>query len=197
MRVEAFGGLAVVDGDGEPLSVGGGLQGTAFAVLCVTPGEPVSLGVFAEALWGDTPPDRYVRSLATYMSNLRKQFGIGIESSSGAYRVELGRGDVTTTLFADAVAGAGGDVRVLRSALALWVGEPFAGLEGHGVFRDERVRLAELRLVAARGVARDDIDAGRSDEVVRRLVDLVDVFPYDEVLRGLPHGGVVPHGAAG
>jgi predicted ATPase/DNA-binding SARP family transcriptional activator len=185
MRVETFGELAVVDSGGARLSPGGGLQATAFAVLCVSPSESVSLGSLAEALWGAEPPERYARSLATFMSSLRKQLKVDIESTSSGYQLNIDRASVDTAAFADLVRRPDTSVEELRSTLEMWTGEPFAGLDAHGFFRDERVRLGELRLAGVRTLAREEIDHGLADLVVRELSELIDMFPYDEQLRGL------------
>lgn len=185
MRVEAFGELTVLDAAGERLAVGNGRQATAFAVLCTSPGKSVSSETLAEAVWGEHPPERYARSLATYMSNLRRELGADIESTPNGYRLGVDRSAVDVADFVDRVEAADAGADDLSDALSLWLGEPFGRLEGHGLFRDERNRLGELRLTAERVVARRTIDAGDSGGALPALNRLVVDYPYDEQARAL------------
>jgi predicted ATPase/DNA-binding SARP family transcriptional activator len=190
MRVHVFGSVDAFDDDGRVLSVGGPKQRTVLAMLCVEPGRPVSTDRLVEAVWGDEVPDRASRSLSTYVSSLRRELGDVIESGSGSYVLRLGRSQVDSCAFSDAVEAAGrldgaDGVVGYREALLMWTGTPFGGLDGFGAFRDEGLRLRGLRLVAERAVIEADIASGDAVSVIPRIEVLMHEFPFDEGLRGL------------
>jgi predicted ATPase/DNA-binding SARP family transcriptional activator len=190
MRIRVFGAFGAIGDDGQELSVGGPKQRTVLALLAVEPGRWVSTDSLTMAVWGDEVPQRALRSLSTYVSNLRRELGDVIDSGSGSYALRVDRSHVDACAFVDALeAASSGDgaerVASRREALSLWTGEPFSGLDGFGAFRDEAQRLGALRLEAERVVVGADIEAGDAASVVSHVDGLVREFPFDEGLRGL------------
>ncbi|MEN8042182.1 MAG: BTAD domain-containing putative transcriptional regulator, partial [Actinomycetota bacterium] len=190
MRIRVLGPCGAIDDDGEELSVGGPKQSTVLGLLCIEPGRRVSTDLLTMAVWGDEVPDRALRSLSTYVSNLRRELGDIIASGSGSYALTLDRSRVDSCAFADAVAAAGRSndddrLALYRDALSLWTGTPFEGMDGFGAFREESNRLGALRLEAERAVIETEIETGDAASVVPRIDALVHEFPFDEALRGL------------
>ena len=89
--------------DGGTLPIGGPKQRTALAVLCLTPGQPVSTERLIDAIWGDGVPDKANRSIATFISNLRRSFGDAIHAVAGGYQCDLDRSDIDLCVFEDHV----------------------------------------------------------------------------------------------
>lgn len=74
--------------------------------------------------------------------------------------------------------------RAGAEALALWQGEPLAGLTGHYA-EAQRARLAEQRLAALEHRVVQDLEEGKHAEVVSELNTLCAEPPTRERLRGL------------
>jgi predicted ATPase/DNA-binding SARP family transcriptional activator len=185
-----FGSFGVISDDGQELAVGGPKQRTVLALLAVEPGRHVTTDVLAMAVWGDEVPDRALRSLSTYVSNLRRELGDIIATGTRTHALRLDRSQIDSCAFADAVDAAGrtdgaDGVDSYREALSIWTGIPFLGLDGFGAFREEAQRLDALRLVAERAVIESDIDTGDAASVVPHIAALTKEFPFDESLRGL------------
>jgi DNA-binding SARP family transcriptional activator len=58
--------------DGEVLALGGPKQRTVLALLALRLGRPVSVSPLVDAVWEDGSHDGAVRSLRTYVSNIRR-----------------------------------------------------------------------------------------------------------------------------
>ena len=178
-----LGPTEAIGDDGSPLPVGGPKQRTVLAVLALCPGEPVSTDRLIDAVWGDEVPVRAARSLSTYVSNLRRVLGEVIVGSSGTYTLTLARSDVDARAFEDLLDAADrtSDQRtaleMLQDALALWRGSPFEGIDQHGAFTTESVRLDELRVSTVERVIQAEIASGRHGEVIPELATLVERHP--------------------
>ena len=73
---------------------------------------------------------------------------------------------------------------LLNEALALWKGEPLAGITGRFA-ETRRVVLGEMRLAAAEDWAGDNLALGRHAGVIPALASLTSDHPYSERLREL------------
>src|SRR5207249_10195368 len=71
-------------------------------------------------------------------------------------------------------------VERLRAALALWRGQPFAGVGEVARLTEEGQRLEELRLVALEARIEAELHAGQSAELVEELEALAGEHPYRE-----------------
>jgi DNA-binding SARP family transcriptional activator len=185
--VRVLGPLEVV-ADGDPVEVPGTKPRVLLAVLALAAGRPVVVDAVAEVLWGDEPPASLRGSLQTYVMRLRRVLGPGtIETVPGGYQLRVGTG-VDLLRFRDQVAAAAGladpaaERDALVAALALWRGEPLAGLRSDELDRRDVPRLVEERLAVLERRIDLDLALGRYAEVVAELRDLTGHHPLRESL---------------
>lgn len=187
-----LGPVEVLD-EGQAVPLGGRKQRTVLALLVSAPGAPVSVDQLAEALWGESPPERARGSIQTYISNLRGVIGARIDFRGEGYVLEVDPESVDRLRFEALVDRAKelvdtdpGQARdVLRNALALWRGPPFADLDGHAALRPIITALQETRLVALETRIEANLAIGRHAEVVGELESLCEEFPLRERFREL------------
>ena len=74
---------------------------------------------------------------------------------------------------------------MLRDALAMWRGHPYANVEAHGFLDGEVTRLTELRLAALEARLDGDMKVGRHREVIAELDALTVEHPYHEHLHAM------------
>ncbi|MER6530060.1 BTAD domain-containing putative transcriptional regulator [Streptomyces sp. NPDC001508] len=181
--------------DGEPLATGSPQQRALLAALLLRGGRTATAPELIDALWGTEPPLQALAAVRTYASRLRKALGPGVlVSESGGYAVRgLGEGALDLAVAQDLVAEADkaralGDLcharDVLDRALALWDGEPLAGVPGP--YADaQRVRLEEWRLQLLESRLDMDLEQGCHAEAVSELTALTAAHPLRERLREL------------
>jgi DNA-binding SARP family transcriptional activator len=186
--------------DGVVLDLGGPQQRAVVAHLAVEAGRVVSVERLIDRLWGDEPPRTPLGTLQSYVSRLRRALEparaagappqvLVSEAPGYTLRIDPDAIDVhrfTSLSTTGRSAAAGGDFRAaveaFDEALALWRGEPLAGIGP-----DEQVRPIVVRLVEERsGVVEDRFDAllalGRHGEIVAALQTAVDEQPLRERL---------------
>ena len=192
MDFRVLGPVEVLD-EGQAVPLGGRKQRTVLAILVSAPGAPVSVDRLAEALWGESPPERARGSIQTYISNLRGLVGDCIDFRGDGYVLEVDPESVDRLRF-EALVDRGKELvdtdpvqarAVLRNALALWRGPPFADLDGHAALRPIITALEETRLVALETRIEANLATGRHAEVVGELESLCEEFPLRERLREL------------
>ncbi|ARZ66858.1 regulator [Streptomyces albireticuli] len=180
----------------EPLHTGSPQQRGLLAALLLRGHRTATAAELLEDLWGDEPPHAALAALRTYASRLRKAFGADgdiLVSESGGYALHLQDAwfdlDIVEGLVADSErARASGDpVRALArldEALAVWDGEPLAGLPGPFA-ETQRSRLEEWRLQLTESRVELRMELGRHAEVVSELTALTAQHPLRERLREL------------
>lgn len=178
----------------EALPSGAPQQRALLAALLLRDGRTATAAELIDAIWGDEPPSQALAAVRTYASRLRKTLGPGVlVSESGGYAIRLASGvlDLATAqeLAAQAEkARAGGDPcrarELLKSSLAIWTGEPLAGIPGPNA-DTERTRLAEWRLQLIEARLDMELDAGCHAEAVSELTALTAAHPLRERLREL------------
>ena len=182
--------------DGQPIDLGGPRGRTLLAALLSEPGTVYPVDRLIDAVWGATETDRQ-RALWTTISRLRSALEpdrprrsdgtVVLTRPTGyllnvaperidAFRferlVEAGRSGLETN---PEVASA-----VLRDALDLWHGAPFAEFD-HAAFAAASVaRLGELKLVATVSRIDADLRCGRAAELIPELEALVSEHPLRE-----------------
>ncbi len=190
-----LGGLGVLV-DGSPADLGGPKPQALLALLVAAEGRPVSVPHLVDQIWGEDPPARAEASLQSYVARLRKELEPArrarattdrLRTHPGGYSLAVAAGDVDARQFADLVrrARAERSEALLDEALALWRGEPYAGLTGTcPSLAAEAVRLTELRLCAVEDLWRLRLDRGHRDAPAE-LEHLVRLHPSRERLWGL------------
>lgn len=194
-----LGGLAVLV-DGVPADLGGPKPQALLALLVAAEGRPVPVPHLVDQIWGEDPPARAEASLQSYVARLRKELEPArrarattdrLRTHPGGYSLAVAPADVDARRFADLVrrARTERDEALFDEALALWRGEPYAGLTGASPsLAAEAVRLTELRLSALEDLwaLRLDRSAGPGHrDAPAELEQLVRLHPSRERLWGL------------
>ncbi len=174
---------------GLRLDLGGPKQRAVLSLLIANAGRQVSVGTLIEGVYGDFAGDRAHRSIHTFISNLRGVIGEVIEREGDGYVFTAARTQVDALQFEDAVQRGlasedPGEAReLLREALELWRGHPYAEVEAHTLLEPDVTRLGELRLTALEGRIDADMELGRDRELIAELETLTTEHPLNEHLR--------------
>ncbi|MEU7532053.1 BTAD domain-containing putative transcriptional regulator [Saccharothrix sp. NPDC042600] len=163
--------------DGRPVDLGPARQRCVLAALAVEAGQLVTTDLLVERVWGERAPHRVRATLHTYLSRLRR-VGAEIARRPGGYVLLVDERAVDLHRFRALWTGSR-SVSALTGALALWRGEPLAGLDGEWV-EAERARLLAERLAARLDLLDARLAAGHGGELVAELGALVAEHPLDE-----------------
>lgn len=164
--------------DGDELEIGSPQQRLVLAVLLLAEGRTVGHDHLLDAVWGEYRPRTAMGTLRTYISRLRSALGAEVITSIGSgYALAGGTCDLVTM---EELSREGR----YAEALALWRGEPLAGLEG-GYAEGQRVRLRERRLAVLERRLAGEVEEGRHAEVIAELTTLRGEHPARERLSGL------------
>ncbi len=168
-----LGPLAVVR-RGATVPIPPGKQQVLLAALLLRAGRLIAMDELAETLWGSAIPASAVASLHNYVARLRRALGTAdgdgggpvIRTEPGGYLIRIAADELDVTRFEAALAAGRSAARagswpaaaqVLRAGLALWRGQPLAGLESDVLAarevpwtRAERVTLRDCLDYAAR-----------------------------------------------
>ncbi|MFD6162965.1 BTAD domain-containing putative transcriptional regulator [Nocardia sp. NPDC060256] len=178
------------------VDLGSPQQRAVLAMLLLDVGRPVSVDRLVDGLWGDTPPRHASQVARTYVSRLRKILNVPgtlLFSEVSGYALRPDEDSFDLPVFEDALAvadeaQAGGDLeradRVLGAALALWRGEPLAGIAAPWA-EAPRARLIEKRLTIREQRCRIRLELGRHAQEVAELMELCRAHPFRERLREL------------
>jgi DNA-binding SARP family transcriptional activator len=171
--------------DGEPMVLGS-RPAVLLAMLLLRAGEAVPLARLVDDLWDEDPPETARNIVQGYISDLRKVLGRDVVETDGdSYSMRPPPGAVDIGRFEALVDRARGEEAVdaaetLRSALALWRGEPLVNIDDSTFTRRAAGRLEELRLLALERRIGADLDLGRHRDVVADLEELVAEYPLRE-----------------
>jgi DNA-binding SARP family transcriptional activator/tetratricopeptide (TPR) repeat protein len=208
LRVGVLGPVTVWR-DGHEVGAGQPRQLAVLGILASRANRVVSRGELVDAVWGDKPPATVDSGIYTYVAGLRRVLEPDrprrdpdrsrratarvLVSSGGGYLLRLGPDGLDANEFEEGLGRsrelrAAGDLRgaarVTDEALALWRGQPFAGVPGPFA-EAERVRLTELRTTAAEQRADLLLMQGQPAAAVPELATLVAEHPLRERARGL------------
>ncbi|MEV4708372.1 BTAD domain-containing putative transcriptional regulator [Actinoplanes sp. NPDC049316] len=190
-----FGVLGVVEAriDGRSVELGHARQRCVLGVLLVEAGRPVTVDQLIDRVWGDNAPQRAAGALYSYLSRLRRAVagagGAEIRREPGGYLLTVDpeavdlhrfRGLMASARAAESDRSAAG---LITQALALWRGDPFAGLDTPWLDAMRRTLLDER---SAAELDRNDVllRLGRHGELLPALAAAVAEHPLDERLAG-------------
>jgi predicted ATPase/DNA-binding SARP family transcriptional activator/class 3 adenylate cyclase len=188
MEFRILGSLEVV-GSAGPVDLRGTKRRGLLACLVVHAGRPMSTDRLVEELWGDSGSDGAVRTVQTYVSQLRKLLrgeAANLVTSPGGYVLEIDPATVDACRFEQGLTAASAEtdstrrLTLLDGALALWRGPPLDEFAGAGWADREATRLDARHLQALRRRYDTLLDLGRAGEAIAGLETLVRVHPLDE-----------------
>jgi WD40 repeat protein/DNA-binding SARP family transcriptional activator len=183
---------ALVDGRALPLR--GSKQRAVLAMLALRANHTVSADELIDGLWGEDPPASAAKNLQLYVSQLRKALdaggaGASIVTRGRGYELRLPEDAVDATRFERLVAEAARQPAsaaaangAASAALELWRGAPLADVASQPFAAPEIGRLEELHLRAMELAVDADLAAGRHDEVIAQLEELIAEEPLRERL---------------
>jgi DNA-binding SARP family transcriptional activator/ABC-type glycerol-3-phosphate transport system substrate-binding protein len=189
MRFKVLGPLEVIRDDG-PIGLGGPKQRAVLAHLLVRANELVPADVLIDQVWGEEPPEAARGTLHSYISHLRKALGADrIESRPPGYVLHVANDELDAARFGSLLDEArlangspGRASSILREALALWEGPPFADLAAEPALASEIARLDELHWQALEERIAADLAEGKHGEVIGELEALTRELPLRERL---------------
>lgn len=198
LRVEILGPLRVLV-DGEPVETGSETQQLLLGLLALTPNVPVTRDTLVEMLWGGQPGDRSVESLQSRVSRLRRRLEPGQPDSAAfavlvtvrdGYQLTVSESQHDLLVLRRLVARArrarddgdlGETCRLYAEAVALWRGDPLAGLpalQSHptvvALGRDYRALVVEYAAAAG--------ELGRHLDVLPLLQQLAEADALHEAV---------------
>ncbi|NML48989.1 tetratricopeptide repeat protein [Streptomyces sp. R302] len=163
------------------------------AYLLLHAGVAVSTDRLIDAMWGPLPPDSARAQIQTTIAAIRRMLRASgndrmLVTRPAGYVITPGPGqldlDEFTGLVAKASAGSGDPGETadrMRAALALWRGEPLAGITAHYV-QGARGRLDGQRLTAVERLAEVELSLGRHEDVIDELSAHLAAHPLRERL---------------
>ncbi|HKT05909.1 MAG TPA: BTAD domain-containing putative transcriptional regulator, partial [Rugosimonospora sp.] len=170
---------------GAPVPLGPPRQRAVLAALLVDCGHLVPVDTLVDRVWGAEAPDRAARTLHTYITRLRRLVGPDrLVRRPGGYLVEIEPDAVDLHRFRRLVTPVEAPVERLarlREAVALWRGQPLAGIGGEWAERMRRTWQQE-RVDAVVAWADAELHTGDPAVVCAPLRELVEEQPLVEPL---------------
>jgi DNA-binding SARP family transcriptional activator/Tfp pilus assembly protein PilF len=161
------------------------------AALLIDAGRVVPVETLVDRIWADDPPDKATRTLHTHLSRIRRLIeSTGMPATvvrvAAGYRIDVDPVEVDLHRFRALVSEAAGRddaerAQRLGTALALWRGEPLAGLGGgwaEAVRQAWRTRHLEAAVAWGEALLR----LGDAAEAITELGALVEAYPLAEQL---------------
>jgi DNA-binding SARP family transcriptional activator/Tfp pilus assembly protein PilF len=195
MRFQVLGPICV-DADGHQVAISAGRERILLAMLLLHAGRTVSTDQLVDAIWDEEVPHHVRNQLQTCIHRIRRRLDEAgrdqqlIVTEPGGYRITMDPEDLDLYEFrrlvgeARALAAAGNhhDAKVTyRSALDLWRGPAFAGIDSNPI-RAAAASLDEERIQALEECLDTELAAGGAGELVAELTDLVAQHPHRERL---------------
>ena len=193
VTVRLFGSVDIIYHRRE-LEVGPPQRRAVLAALAVEADNPVPLEVLVHRVWGGSPPDGARAALHAHIARLRRVLAqprgnsVRLTRRTGGYVLEIDPEDVDLHRFQRLLEHAREPgcselqrTRLLREVLAIWRGEPLAGVPGDWAGR-VRARVETQLISAAVDWARLELRAGRAEVAIDRLSQLTSLHPLSEPL---------------
>ncbi|MGW0216331.1 BTAD domain-containing putative transcriptional regulator [Micromonospora chokoriensis] len=192
MRFHMLGAVEIGLGDDTRLSPGSPKEAAVLAALLLDAGRPLSTETLVDRVWGEQAHDRAQRTLHTYVTRIRRlleQAGAGVlVRRGGGYLLQVDRDEVDMHLFRRLVDRASRTdiedpdrVVLLGRALALWRGDPLAGVPGEWASR-VRTTWQGYRTDVVVAQAQAYLRLGDPTVMVAPLTQLLDEHPMVEPL---------------
>ncbi len=184
---QVLGPLRVEDA-GREFPLGGPKQRTLLALLVAAAGTAVPMDRLLMGVYGPDADPKARRTLHTYISRYRSALGDVIQRRGEGYALAVEPISIDAVRFENSVRRAKSLVdpsestEVLRAALGLWRGPPYADVETEALAAEAR-RLEELKAEAVEARVALDLATGRHRELVAELEALVAHDPRRERLR--------------
>jgi len=186
MEYRVLGAVEVLDG-GAGVGLPRRQERLVLGVLLLRANEVVPVDELVDLVWPQEPGERARQALQVYVSRLRKA-GVEIEGSRAGYAVHLQPGALDLQRFRTLVEQARGmKDPVLRSAglaeaLGLWRGKPLAEVTTEPIRARLCAGIEEERSTAVEDRIEADLLAGRHEQLVPELAELVAADPLRERL---------------
>jgi DNA-binding SARP family transcriptional activator len=190
MEFRVLGPLEIVRGS-HPVELSAAKQRTLLAVLICHRNNPVSTDQLIDSLWGPRPPRTAADNLRVYVHHLRRALGDGdrIMRRQHGYAAIVAPAELDVDRFGE-LARRGQETddphaaaSVLRQALDLWRGTPYAELTGVPALHEEARRLEEHRQTVLALRIEADLTLGRHTELIAELSRLATTNPLRERLQ--------------
>jgi DNA-binding SARP family transcriptional activator/tetratricopeptide (TPR) repeat protein len=179
--------------DGRLVDLGPARQRCVLAALAVDAGRLVPADRLVRRVWGTDTPRRGRATLHSHISRLRGAFdgAVAIVHRADGYTLVLDQPDQAVDLLRfralyDQARRAGDATRtvaLLTEALALWQGDPLAGLRGEWV-TGERDQWQQERLAVEHDLVDARLLVGQGEELVAQLSVRTTQDPLDERVAG-------------
>ncbi|MGH3980851.1 MAG: BTAD domain-containing putative transcriptional regulator [Pseudonocardiaceae bacterium] len=192
MEFDVLGPLRVRAGD-QPVPVTAAMPRTLLGILLARANTPVPVDVLVDALWGGQRVESAHKKVVLHVHRLRRALGdrARIRHEHSGYTLRVDPGELDADRFENLLAE-GADaaeparaVQLLRSALALWRGEPFVDLGDVLLLRTTADRLTERRLIGLEDLYAAELTIGRAAAIVPELAELAAREPLRERLQAL------------
>ena len=174
--------------DGEPVALPGRRVRALLVMLALSAGRTVPVDALARGIWDDDPPARVRGSLQTYIGRLRRALGSErIVTDEFGYHLDVSA-DAVDLLHFERLANTPPDMDPtaeaarLDEALALWVGDPFAGAPSAWIEQHLVPDLVERYLQAVERRIDLDLADGDASLHLSALRNLVERHPLRETL---------------
>ncbi|WP_329363317.1 AfsR/SARP family transcriptional regulator [Streptomyces sp. NBC_01483] len=180
------------------IDLGSPQQRAVLVTLLLRENGQASIDELIQAVWGTTAPRSAGQTIRTYIYRLRKILepvhhadASIIVSMGNGYALRVAPDQLDLSVFRQQVASADvafeeGNPTVavahLRDALALWYGDPLAGIPGPYAV-SHRAHLEALRLAAVERRINAECELGRFGEATVELLNLVAKYPLNERFR--------------
>lgn len=178
--------------DGNVIALQPSKPANLLAALLLHPNSTVSAEFLQRVVWGEERPVSARSALHTCVQRLRQLFakygiaGTLIEAVPGGYRIGADAGSLDLIAFRDLLRAADQapdperELRILRTALALWQGPLLANIHSDILRREVVPRLTEERLRAMERVFDLELALGRCRQVLSELWPVARSHPAHE-----------------
>jgi DNA-binding SARP family transcriptional activator/Tfp pilus assembly protein PilF len=187
MEFQVLGPIRILR-DGDDVMSPGRILPTLVAVLLCRADEPVAVDTLLDVLWPDHATSDPTSRLQVSVSRLRALIGDPdrLVLEHGAYRLRVLPGELDSERFESLVDEATENladpdrcVDLVRKALDLWRGSPYADLDAP-ILADDAQRLRERRLAALELRYEAELARGRHAAVIGDLTELANEHPFRE-----------------